>query len=490
MIFTEDNARKVFTLPVFPQGRESQASRQSRPRQAPSRARLSSRFLTTCVLGGALALAGCGDPAHDLKVGTVGYVSGFAGSVTASEPRAVLVGRDVLSAGGSAADAAVAVAFTLAATLPSSAGVGAGGVCLVHDHASKKTRTLDFLPPPASASVIGAASDARGTPVAIPTMPRAMYALFADYGRLRWEQLLGPAEQIARFGEPVSRALAQELRSTGQRIARDPYARGILSSDGGTHAIQEGDILKQVDLATVIGRLRQKGPGALYGGSLGRQYADAVAQLGGLITVPALRAYAPSWTDTQSVSVGNETLHFPAKGLSGGEALQPWTSGQAATIGANDQAPGVGATGFVVVDPQGSAVSCALTMNGPFGAGFMAPGTGMFLVAPAPQTGQSRMPVSVALLMNHYVNEFRLGVAVGGGGAVADALHMTQAITSSDDTKTLPDAAKMVADAPAGPGLVNAISCPEGLPSHPGSCSVSADPRGNGYGLLVGKKKE
>ncbi|MCB2100254.1 MAG: gamma-glutamyltransferase, partial [Rhodobacterales bacterium] len=66
-----------------------------------------------------LAVAACSSD-ESLERGSVGYVEGFLGGAVADEPRAALVGRDVLSAGGSAADAAVAMGFTLAVTLPSS----------------------------------------------------------------------------------------------------------------------------------------------------------------------------------------------------------------------------------------------------------------------------------------------------------------------------------------------------------------------------------
>ena len=64
-----------------------------------------------------LALAACGQP--QLRLGTEGYIEGFLGGAVSDEPHAALVARDILSAGGTAADAAVALYFALSVTLPS-----------------------------------------------------------------------------------------------------------------------------------------------------------------------------------------------------------------------------------------------------------------------------------------------------------------------------------------------------------------------------------
>ena len=96
-----------------------------------------------------LFLLGCGSDDEE-GLGTVGYVEGFFGGVAADEPKAALVGREVLASGGSAADAVTAMYFAMSVTLPSQASLGGGGVCVAYDSENLEVRALDFLarPPP------------------------------------------------------------------------------------------------------------------------------------------------------------------------------------------------------------------------------------------------------------------------------------------------------------------------------------------------------
>ena len=140
-------------------------------------------------------LAACGSQDNE-NLGIVGYVKGFLGGVVADEPKAVQVGREILSSGGSAADAAVATYFALSVTLPSSAGLGGGGVCMVYDPARKNDpEVLDFV-----ARAPRSIPSTAVRPSGIPGNARGFFALYSKYGRLRWSSLVAPAENLARFG--------------------------------------------------------------------------------------------------------------------------------------------------------------------------------------------------------------------------------------------------------------------------------------------------
>ncbi|MFN3077726.1 MAG: gamma-glutamyltransferase [Alphaproteobacteria bacterium] len=472
-------------------------------------------FLAVLLLPLLTLLSGCTDPQRP-AVGNIGHVQGFAGAVTADEPRAALVARDVLSAGGSAADAAVALAFTMTVTNPAAGGLGGGGVCVIHDHDAKRTEALEFYPgsqppPPPGATV--------RHPVAVPGLPRGLYALHAKYGRLRWESLLIPAEHLARFGDSVSRSLAYELTTSGAVLKADPQTRRIFQrADGGPLA--EGDAIVHLDLAGTLSRLRVHGPGDLYAGTTSRELTAAVASVGGSMTREALRDYAPRWVPTLEVPFGNDSAHFappPAAGdraglmwamlttddltqsqeapeararllteteaLStslagnGGEAALPWSDRIAPSrIRQVLSAPRPGplpsrekkaavpsVSGFAIADRDGSMVACQLTMNAPFGTGILAPGTGMLLAAPLMErNGYGATPM---LVVKRHVNEVVMAATTSGRGA-ATAPMLEIAVRTLLDRQFLPRA--MAAPRPAD-SRINAIACIEGLPPFPGS---------------------
>lgn len=424
-----------------------------------------------------VALAACETP-DEKATGIIGSVEGFAGAVVADEPRAVLTGRDVLSAGGTAADAAVAMYFTLAVTLPSEAGLGGGGICLMHDPKTGTTEALDFLP-----------RAAPGGKVALPGNVRGMAALHARYGALRWEQLLGAAENLARFGTPASRALAREAATAEQRLRADPELAAVFVKPDGT-LVKAGDNLRQPDLAAVIGQIRQRGAGAFYVGPLASTIAQGAQSIGAPLTVEALRNTVPAFRETVTLPFGNHLLHVAPPPSAGGlreaqmvgmlaadndyedadaaerphllaevskrvfaeqvrwlqadgsssedpaslieeghlERLMASYTPDAPTppaslgMGTSPQPENPWATGFVAVDRRGRAVACNVTMGDLFGTGRVVPGTGIVL-APAPNaTGAGATALGPMILANKPTGSLYYAAAASGGQPAASAM--------------------------------------------------------------------
>ncbi|MBS0541463.1 MAG: gamma-glutamyltransferase, partial [Proteobacteria bacterium] len=180
------------------------------------------------------------------KSGLSALLSGSAkfAAASADEGLAAEIGREVLQGGGNSVDAAVAMYFAMAVTLPSAAGLGASGACIVHDAKSRKAESFVFAPQAAPGAV-------NGVQVMVPLGVRAITLMHIRHGKLKWEQLLTPAERLARGGFTVSRALSRDLQSSATLLGADSEARRIYGRGSGT-AITEGDQWKPTDLAATI----------------------------------------------------------------------------------------------------------------------------------------------------------------------------------------------------------------------------------------------
>ena len=450
-------------------------------------------------LAASLLLNGCGFLQNNVLggssgpvVGTPGFVQGFLGGVVADEPRAALAGRDALSGGGNAADAAVAMGLMLAVTLPSRAGLGGGGACLVY--APKQggpgggvPDAVMFLPPAPANPRPG------DRPAAVPLLARGLYALHAKYGSRPFEELSVPAEQAARFGVAASRALVQDIAVVAGPLAGDPVARAIFLPGG--QPLAEGAQLRQPELAASLAKLRTAGVGDLYQGLLARTLADAATDAGGGLSADDFRTALPHIVPPVQIAVGNDRLAVTPQPGEGGlatlAAFQALRANprDAAAAGARAgaaaaQARGVGAlpalpasTTFAALDRAGGAVVCALTMNNLFGTGRIAPGTGV-LLATSP-AGRPTPLLALALAYNPNIHAFR--AAVGGSGQDAAPLAAAFAMAGALADHAAPPSPMPVP--PPDPGRANVIECNRYLPDADQSCGWAADPRGAGLAI-------
>jgi gamma-glutamyltranspeptidase/glutathione hydrolase len=446
-----------------------------------------------------IGLAGCFS--KPLPVGAIGHAEGNFGGVVSDEPRASLVARDMLSAGGTAADAAVALYFTLAVTYSPAASLGGGGVCVVHDSLTRKVEVIDFrtgLIPP-------------GTPVrksiGIPGNPRGMFALHARYGRLRWQQLVFRAENMARFGTPVSRALANELSRGGKMFK---------TKSGGV--LKEGDNLRQVELAAVLGLIRAKGAGEFYTGLLAKKFAAGAAAIGAQFDIADLRGYRPVWRKTVTGTFGNHTVHFPPAPVSGGMIAAHFWNKLKEEGGYDSSSEEARAqslktayetairailkqdarksnfrsdyrvASFATIDRAGGAVACSVTANRRFGVQRTIPGTGIF-AARTPVIADGAVSLAPMLIVNSHSGNGYFAAAVSGNAAAPGALISVALRVLLDDKpakEALAAPRFKAAGVNAADGRVNLIYCADGMPNEPKSCSYSVDPGGHGYAASGG----
>jgi len=417
------------------------------------------------------ALAACGGPSGP-QIGEVGYVTGFFGGVVADEPRAALVGRDVLTAGGRAADAAIAAYFTMAVTMPSAASLGGGGACVMHDFFEKRDEAIVFLP------ALARGSAETGI---VPGNVRGLFALHARYGRLPWADLLLPAELLARDGHAISRAFARDLARDAARLAGDPAASAAFAVVSG-RAPAEGTVVRQVELAAVLAALRTRGPGDLYVGQLARAYADAATSAGWRLTPEDMRDYVPALGAPAQETDGNDMLIATPAPTGGPAALAAWKA--AGTAPAGMAAPASeAAAGVVAVDRDGQMVACSFTLGRAFGMARMARGLGILL--PAPDVAGAAGALVAAMRVNVPTQRGYAAMVAsrtGGPAAIGRLLRAAE----RDEINLAPSISAIVAGVPEGGGpRLLAAQCAMGVPRVQPNCAFVTDPTGFGLATMA-----
>lgn len=206
--------------------------------------------------------------------------------VATANPHASRAARDILAAGGSATDAAVAAQMVLTLTEPQSSGIG-GGAFLLHsrpgDRGVEAWDGRETAPAGATESLF---LDAQGKPLAffdavvggrsvgVPGVVRMLEEVHARHGRLPWASLFEPAIRLAREGFPVSARL-HHLTSLDRHLRKDPQAAAYFYSPQG-EPWPVGHRLRNPALADTLAQIARRGSLALHTGPIARDMVDAV----------------------------------------------------------------------------------------------------------------------------------------------------------------------------------------------------------------------
>jgi gamma-glutamyltranspeptidase / glutathione hydrolase len=414
------------------------------------------------------------------------------GFVVGDEPEAVRVGATILAHGGNAVDAVTAAYFALSVTYPVAAGLGGGGLCIVHDPVHSKTEAIDFL----------AHQPSRGGAYAVPGNVSGFSLLQSIYGRLPWQRVISPAEGAAAAGFPISEALAARLASSQDYIRLDAGLSAQFLDESG-HVKPVGTIVTSPALAETLSQIRSLGPEAFYRGGIASQLVAYSSGEGGGISADDLAAYEPRRVAPNTVRVGGESAFLPppttGAGKFAGALLSRLTdaaghpmpknnlgaSVAAATratmdaFGLSSLPKDLGATGFAAEDTDRLSVACAVTMNGPFGTAHTAKGTGVTL-ATAPnsaQTGLAAAFLTPVIATNSESSISLAGAGAGGpNGTAAIALALLQLANGAD--VATPGLLHSTGIAPY--DTVNVIACQNDI------CIALPDPGAHGLGAAGG----
>jgi len=272
--------------------------------------------------------------------GKVPVATGYGGAVVSDTIESTQAGIDVLRRGGTAADAAVAVAATLGVTDPYVAGLGGGGYFVYYDARTHQVSTIDgrettpkagsptmFVDPATGQPYAFPTAVTSGLGVGVPGMLATWERALDRWGRFSLRDNLKPAIQVADRGFTVDATFREQTRQNEARFAQFGATAELFLPNGELPVV--GSTLRNPDLADTYRQISREGVRAFYGGSVGRDMVAAVQEppvapgatldpLPGLMTTGDLKAYRTIDRRPTHVSYRGYDVYGMAPSSSGG----------------------------------------------------------------------------------------------------------------------------------------------------------------------------
>lgn len=224
---------------------------------------------------------------------------GKNGMVASASTYASQAGIEILKEGGNAVDASVATAFTLAVTWPFAGNLGGGGFMVIHTGEGNVT-TFDFREKAPLASTQNMFLDEEGNlkpgsnhysalAIGVPGTVAGLYDAHQKYGKIPWEKLLERAVQLAEYGFPLPKSLANDFFYYAENPDRFPEMQSFVKRDG--RVVGFGEYWQQPALAETLKKIQKEGKKAFYEGDIAETMFEYIQSQDGIITMEDLMQY-------------------------------------------------------------------------------------------------------------------------------------------------------------------------------------------------------
>lgn len=221
------------------------------------------------------------------------------GMVVSASPIATDVGVKILSMGGNAIDAAVAVGFSLAVTYPTAGNIGGGGFMVIH-LADGTNTTFDFrevAPYAASENMyldslgnyIPESSQLGWKSAGVPGTVHGLLTALGKYGSLPLSELIQPAIELAENGFVLSYDMANSINAFYDDFLKYESSKKIFTNNG--EKFKEGDLFVQKDLANTLKLIRDKGIEGFYKNEIANKFVLESDKNGGIFILKDFEDY-------------------------------------------------------------------------------------------------------------------------------------------------------------------------------------------------------
>ena len=281
-------------------------------------------FLLLLMLTISLRISG-GDRITGQSFATRSEVYAVHGMAATSHPLATEAALEILRAGGSAVDAAIAANACLGLMEPTGNGIGGDLFAIVWDAKEKKLHgyngsgrsprslTLEKLRKEVEALDKKEIPAHGALPISVPGCVDGWTALHGRFGVLPLDRVLAPAIRHAREGFPVTELISHYWRISARVLADQPGFLDTFTRNG--KAPRKGEIWTNSDLARTLEKIGSDGRDGFYKGEVAQQMASFIQEHGGYITTEDLESHRGEWIDPVSTSYRDiEVWQLPPNG--------------------------------------------------------------------------------------------------------------------------------------------------------------------------------